>query len=304
MDNAQNNNGTNANNSNAPEVTHANHGQTGLAGLLFGNEGDQGKDKGPEESAETQPGITEGGYLSDPDDGAEVEGAIEPGEGADEVTEEATDTWEYDGREYTNDQIAEAIKGHETYQRFNESIQPLVEGIRQYSQTAQDLKIAATTECEKAIAELQNKLNSGQLDSREYQATHMQLMQAKDRMRIIDGAVQQEKQQREAALNQARQQKARQVVTNLMSSGWSREEIATADALAQTAFTPETYADALSPELMAVLRDAAKHRQSQKVVEERLRAAGKKAVQVKAAKAPTKVVKAEKKGLASLIWGN
>lgn len=308
MENVANNNGTNSNNSTAPEATSGNTnggvGQGGdLASLLFGAATEEENHEGTEGSGEPQLEGSEDGEQHEPDDSTTTEGGAGDGETEGEEVTEAPEVWEYDGKEYTVDQVGEAIKDREIFQRFNESITPLVEGVRQYGETAKNLQIAAQTETEKAIKELTTRLNSGKLDSREYQQTHQLLVQAKARMDVLESAVQQEKKQREQTLNAARMQNARQVATNLVRAGWTKEQLVEAEQIARGVFTPELYADAFSSALMELIRDAAAHRKTQSAAEAKLREMGKKAVQVKQKTPGKKLEKKQDKSLGSLVWG-
>lgn len=302
----ENNNGTNGNLSTVNkggEHAPANR-ETGLAGLLFGDTGQEREEQSPEAGGAFDAGGAEKPADDSADDGTHPEGDTGAAEG--EVDPEITatpDVWEFDGQEYKSEQIAEALKDHDLYQRFNQSIAPLVEQVKRHQEFATDMKVAATTECEKVIAELQRSLDSNTLDAREYQQAHRALVQAKERQKMLDNAVAREKEQRQQLLTTARQQNARTVATNLLRSGWSPEQIQAVEAVAQTAFTSsEVYADSLSPALMNLVRDAMAHRKMQAAAESRLRDQGKKAVKVKAAAPVKPVEKKQPKDLGSLMF--
>lgn len=268
-----------------------------------------------------EPEETAGGGEEGGDEGTEGGGGTPPDEPEDENTDAGDegggdtvedgagsgDVWEVDGQEYTAEQVGQAIKDHEMFQRFNESINPVLETLRTYGDTQQRFQSIAMTETEKAINELTGNMATGKLDAREYQKAHMQLVQAQQRMEMLTTAAEQEKTQRTQALNTARQHNARQVVTSLLSTGWTREDLNAVDAVAQTAFRPDTFADAINPELMSILRDAAKYRKAQDDAAAKLSREGRKAVQVKT----KKPVPAKKQGnkvgtdewISETFWG-
>lgn len=206
------------------------------------------------------------------DDGGEAEGDNEPGE--------EVEVWEFNGAQFTADQVSDALKHRETFERFNQSIAPLVDNIKAFGETAERMKVMAVTECERQIAELKKALGSGQLDSRQYQQAHQQLTAAESRKQVLEQAAEQEANQRKQALINARTHNARQVATNLVKSGWTKEQMNQAQALAQQCMTHDQFADSLSPGFMEILRDAAELRAQKAKVAEALQDKARKAVKV------------------------
>ncbi|WP_310606714.1 hypothetical protein [Buttiauxella brennerae] len=295
-------------------TTHAaDDGQTGLAALLFrggkpastpenevaGNEGAGAGEGKPEGGAGA-------GVITDPNNagsGEGDEGSAGTGEGEGEGDENAgLAAFEIDGKEYTEAQVTSAVKDFEIFHRFTESARPLMADIKSYGDVAESLKVAATTETDKTIAELSAMLNSGKLDSQQHQQAYIHLSHAQERKRILDAAVEQEQTLRKKAIDQTRTQNARAVGVTLLRKGWTKEQMVEVEGLAQTVFTPEAYADALSPELMELLRDAAAYRKTLSANEARLRELGKKAVRVKDTRPSKPAPKQEDKGLGSLLF--
>jgi len=206
------------------------------------------------------------------DDGGAAEGDNEPGE--------AVEVWEFNGAQFTADQVSDALKHRETFERFNQSINPLVENIKAFGETAERLKVMGVTECERQIAELKKALGSGQLDSRQYQQAHQQLTAAESRKQVLEQAAEQEANQRKQALINARTHNARQVATNLVKAGWTKEQMNQAQALAQQCMTPDQFADSLSPGFMEILRDAAELRAQKARAAAALQDKARKAVKV------------------------
>lgn len=260
----------------------------GITRTLFGLEPEAPAPTGTESE---DPG-TEAGTGTPPEDAADA-GGDTGHEGGGEQAEDGAgggEVWEIDGTEYTAEQVGQAVKDHDMFRRYNESITPLLENIRGYGEQVQRHQTLALTETEKVIQELQARIGSGKLDAREYQAAHMQLVQAQQRMDLLSNAAEQEKVQREKALGAAREHNVRQVVTSLLSAGWSQQDLTLANQLAKTAFKAEVFVDSINPPLMEILRDAAKYRAAQEDAAAKLARQGKKAVQVNATK-PTPVKK-------------
>ncbi|MBF4178900.1 hypothetical protein [Lelliottia nimipressuralis] len=248
---------------------------------------DQSEEIGGEPSLELT-GAEESG-SDESDSGDPIEGGTEPGEGA--------EVWELDGVEYTADQVGDALKHRATFERFNQSITPLIDNIKAFGQTAERLQLMGVTETEKQIDELQKQLASGRLNSREYQDAHQQLQRAELRKATLEQAAKQELDQRNQALKTARMHQARQVATNLVKAGWTKEQMNSAQQLAQGFMTPEQFADSLSTGMMEILRDAAELRASKNAAAEKLRGKAQKVLKVngqpaQAAPAKKKTVKA------------
>ncbi|ASG63948.1 hypothetical protein CEW81_18340 [Kluyvera genomosp. 3] len=88
-----------------------------------------------ENGAGAQPDSGEAAAELTPVDG--VEDAGDAGEG-EEVTPQV---WEFNGAQFTDEQVSAALKHQETYERFNTTITPLIENIKQFGQTAERLQI-------------------------------------------------------------------------------------------------------------------------------------------------------------------
>lgn len=216
---------------------------------------------GPAEETEIHES-PEDGTGTPPDEPAPADEPTSDDEHTDEGDSEQgeqLEVWEFNGNEYNADQVSDALKHKETFERFNTSISPLIDNIKNFGQVAERLQVMAATETEKQITELKQRLGSG-LDSREYQQTHQMLQAAEMRMNMLTEAAGQEMRQRQQALQTARAHNARQVATNLVKAGWTKDQMNEAQAIAQGVMKPEQFADLVSPEFMAVLRDAAELR--------------------------------------------
>lgn len=248
----------------------ANGGGFDIGAAFFGAAEEKPQPKGDEDGGETPLGDATPEDELPPDDGDEITGDPEPGE--------SVEVWEFNGAEYTADQVSDALKHRETFERFNTSITPLVENIKQFGETAERLQIMAVTECEKQIEEIKKQLPK--LQGRDYQLAHQALQQAETRKEVLNAAANQEAQQRKQALNNARTHNARQVATNLVKSGWTKEHMNQAQALAQSVMSPEQFADSLSPGFMEILRDAAELRAQKQRAADKLQDKARKAVRV------------------------
>ncbi len=200
---------------------------------------------------EPEPGDNEP-ENAEPDGGNETPGSAGDGE-----------TWEFEGVDYTEEQLGEALQHSKLYQNYNQSMQPLIENIRNFTEVANRSMDMAVTETEKQIAELNAFLKSGKADARQHQSAHQQLMQAEARMIQLKDAAATTEKQRKDALNLARTQNARHVSTELARAGWQKEDFVSAEGLARTIMNAEQFADVVSPGLMQMLRDAASFRASQ-----------------------------------------
>ena len=244
---------------------------------------------------------------------AEEPGINESGNGGEDAGDpeqsKAVEVWQFNDQEYTSEQVSDALKHRETFERFNQSINPLIENIKAFGQTAERMKIMGVTETEHQIAELQKALASGQLNAREYQEAHQALTRAEMRKTTLEQAANQEAEQRKQALNQARTHNARQVATNLIKSGWTKEQMNQAQALAQQFMTPDQFADSLTPGLMEVLRDAAELRGQKQKAADALKDKARKAIKVggkptQATPAKPKTSKAgDAEWMAKNFWG-
>jgi hypothetical protein len=279
------------------------NGQSITAGFdvtraFFGGEGAQPDHESAESGAESSPEITEGA-AADPAAGSGAENAGDP---ESETSGDSGEIWQFDGTDYTAEQVSDALKQRGMYERFNQTITPLIQNVNSYEEVARRLSVMAQTEAEKEIAELQRALSSGKLESREYQQAHVQLTRAQQRLEILNNAAEQESAQRQKTLTEARTHNARQIGVGLIKSGWTMNQINTAQALAQEFMTPEQFADSLSTGLMEVLKDAAELRQMKEKSAAELRSKATKAVKVNngGKPAPARAVKGS--GMGSSDW--
>ncbi len=173
-----------------------------------------------ENGAGAQPDGSEATAVDASDDGAE--NGEDTGAEQGEVTPQV---WEFNGNQFTDEQVSAALKHQETYERFNTTITPLIDNIKQFGETAERMQSMATTETSRQIAELKARLQSGQLNAAEYQSTHQQLQSAELRMSYLTQAAEQEAAQRKRALNATRTHNARLVATNLVKAGCSGDGI-------------------------------------------------------------------------------
>lgn len=229
----------------------------------------------PEEGAEPPSGGAADTLLGESSFSTEIEGDPQPAVSEEELTEE--EYYEFGNQKYTPAELEEVLRERETYQRYNQSVKPLADSVTEYSTQFERSRVLATTECEKTIAELKRAINSGQLDSRQYQAAHQQLMGAEARMIQLDQAAREESELRAKALTQVRQQNARQSVATLTKQGWTRDDILSVGGIAQQVIG-DKLGDVMSPELMQVFRDAAELRRAKEGAAKRLQAKTKTAL--------------------------
>lgn len=279
-----------------------NNGKSNAAGFdvtraFFGSETAQPDHESAESGDGAPPESAEGTADNQPDDSAE-----NAGDSGDSESADGGDVWQFDGTDYSAEQIADALKQRGMYERFNQTITPLIQSVQTYEETARRLGVMAQTEAEKEIAELQRALASGKLDSRDYQQAHIQLTRAQQRLEILQSAAEQESRQRQQTLSEARTHNARQVGVSLIKSGWTMAQINDVQQLAQEFMTAEQFADSLSAGLMDVLRDALELRRMKTKAADELRGKAKKAVKVNntARTAPTKAPK--QNGMGSPDW--
>lgn len=232
------------------------------------------------------------------DDGEQDAGNLEP----DEV-------WQIDGAEYTQEQVSEALKHRQTFERFNQSITPLIDNIKAFGEVAQRIKVIGITETENQITELNRALASGRLNAQEYQEAHQMLTKALGRKETLEAAAKQEEARRQEALKQAHTHNARLVATELVKKGWSKENIAQVQQLAQQNMRPEQFQEALSVGFMEILRDAFELRAQKEAAAAKLRGKAQKVLKVggKPAQAAPAKVKKSKAGdsdwIAKNFWG-
>lgn len=181
--------------------------------------------------------------IAVPDDGGQDAGATQS-------------AWSFNGTEYTEEQISEALKHAEMFNRFNQTISPLVTNIKGFGDQAAKFQAMAVTECDNQITELKRALTSGQLNAQEYQLAHQQLMQAETRKGMLEQAGKQVEEQRRQALNNARRHNAGQVAAALAKNGWTPDKMKAAQSVAMGVMSMDAFADVVSPALMEVLHDA------------------------------------------------
>ncbi len=296
---------TNATTTTAGQPEGGQHGKSNAAGFdvaraFFGGEAEKPDHESPEGGDGTPPESGTGAADDQPLNRAEDAGNSGGGEGQSEG--ESGDVWQFDGNEYTAEQISDALKQRGMYERFNQTITPLIDSVKTYEETARRLGVMAQTEAEKEISELQRALASGKLESRDYQQAHLQLTRAQQRLDILRTAAEQEQQQRRQTLNEARTHNARQVGVGLIKSGWTMNQINDVQQLAQEFMTPDQFADSLSSGLMEVLKDALELRRMKEKAAQELKGKAKKAVKVEGSTrtAPTKAPKSD--GVGSPEW--
>lgn len=214
--------------------------------------------------------ISEDGDVTTSDDGDQDAG-----------TNEQSDVYRFGDADYTQEQITEALKHAGTFSRFNQSIAPLVDNIKQFHDHASRFQAMAVTETERQIDELQKALASGQLSAQDYQLAHQALQSAQTRKGMLEAAGEQVNQKRIQALNNARRHNAAQVATNLVKAGWSHEQMTQAQSVAKGAMTMDQFADIVSPAFMEILRDAFELRSQKAAAAAKLQQQGQRVVKVK-----------------------
>ncbi|MBF4180586.1 hypothetical protein [Lelliottia nimipressuralis] len=253
-----------------------------------------------EESGAASPDVTAASLLNLSDAGAEIEGDSQPGENESEV-----DVWQFGGNEYTADQVEESLKERETYQRFNQSVQPLIDSINDYGQKAEQAALLATTECDKQIDELSKALASGRLTSQQYQQAHLQLREVKTRKKALESEAAEEQQLRSRALAQAQKQNAAQTVVALTKQGWNPADILAVGRIAEKTLGTRL-ADVMSPELMQVFKDAAETRAARENAHKRLKVKTDNALKTTKSQ-PQKAQPQQQKGALTFgqkVWGD
>lgn len=269
-----------------------------VSAAFFGAQPEVESHESDENSDETPP--TESEITTDvvTDDG-------EPDAGNSEQSE----VWQIDGAEYTQDQVSEALKHRQTFERFNQSITPLIDNIKAFGEVAERIKVIGITETENQINELNRALASGRLNAQEYQEAHQMLTKALGRKETLEAAAKQEAARRQEALKQAHTHNARLVATELVKKGWSKENIAQVQQLAQQNMRPEQFQEALSVGFMEILRDAFELRAQKEATASKLRGKAQKVLKVggkPAQAAPVKVKKSkagDSEWMAKNFWG-
>ncbi|EHA2490226.1 hypothetical protein JKI59_001030 [Salmonella enterica] len=275
-----------------------------FAQALFGAAKEPAQEKGnksPEKGAGAQPESAEIDLLAGTDNGTTLAG----GAGAGEGEPETVDVWQFNGVDYTADQVEEALRERESYQRHNQSVQPLAEAIQRAEDDTARFKEMALTETEKRIAQLQKAIKSGQLDPRQKAAAYDQIEEALERQKVLNKAAEENAQARAAAMAKVREQRARQTVNAMAKQGWSREDILSIGANIQKV-VGEGVGDVISPALMQVFKDAAELHRLRNEHGKRLAAKNvnalkmtRQAPQTKETKAPAK----KEKTFGSMIFG-
>lgn len=106
------------------------NGRSTLTQAIFRLAGREEANQKSEESTATPPGDAANLLLGEPGDSSVIEGRTGEGEG-DEVVEE--EFYAFGEKKFTPAQLEEVLKDHETYQRYNQSVKPLIESISKYT---------------------------------------------------------------------------------------------------------------------------------------------------------------------------
>ncbi|ECJ2541032.1 hypothetical protein FNI64_11565 [Salmonella enterica subsp. salamae] len=276
------------------------NGRTSFAEAIWGDEVKTNSNKEPEASTEPSPDDAETGLLDITDAGTETTGGAGESEEQPEL-----DVWQFGDQEYTAAQVEESLREREMYQKYNQSVQPLIQAIEQTNRDTSRFKEMALTETEKTIEYLQKRIKSGQLDDRQRASAYDQLETAKDRKKILEQAAEQAEKSRNDALARVRDQNARQSVVALVKRGWSNEQIKGVAAVAQQVLGNKL-ADVLSPELMQIFRDAAELRATRESAAQRFKKKANDALKT-TKQAPQKAVATpakRSKTFGSMIFGD
>lgn len=282
------------------ETSVGGNGRTSFAEAIWGDEVKENSNKEPATSAEPSPDDAETGLLNITDAGTETTGGAGESEEQPEL-----DVWQFGDQEYTAAQVEESLRERELYQKYNQSVQPLIQAIEQTNRDTSRFKEMALTETEKTIEYLQKRIKSGQLDDRQRAAAYDQLETAKDRKKVLEQAAEQAEKSRNDALARVRDQNARQSVAALVKRGWSNEQIKGIAAVAQQVLGNKL-ADVLSPELMQVFRDAAELRATRENAAQRFKKKASDALKT-TKQAPQKAVTTpvkRSKTFGSMIFGD
>lgn len=281
-------------------------GRSALAAAVLratGREPEQKTDEGAEKSAGTPPDNAALDLLAGTDDSTALAGSAEPGEGEPETV----DVWNFNGVDYTVEQVEESLREREVYQRYNQSVQPMADAIKQAEEATARYKDMALTETEKRIEQLQAAIKSGQLDPRQKAAAYDQLDEANQRHKYLTDAAEMSLKAQREAMDKVRRQRAAQTVTALTRQKWSAEEIKAIGANLEKV-VGDKIGDVISPELMQVFRDSAELHRLRNDNAKRL---GKKVNEtsnaLKATKKPlTKPVQkeVEAKSFGQKVWGD
>lgn len=272
-----------------------------VSAAFFGTPAKEQKPESDENSAE--PSLTESEDATDDITDDSEQDAGNPGEG------EGQEVWQLDGQEFTADQVSEALKHRQTFERFNQSIAPLIDNIKAFGEVATRIKVMGVTETENQIAELNRALESGKLNAQDYQEAHRMLTRALKRKETLEAAADQEEARRKQALQDAHTHNARLVATALVKKGWNKEQIAQVQQLAQQNMRPEQFQEALSVGFMEILRDAYELRAQREAAAAKLRGKAQKVLKVggkPAAATPAKIKKSkagDSDWIARHFWG-
>lgn len=272
-------------------------GRSAIAQAVFRATRGQKEDKEPAPGGEPSPDDTAAELLNISDSGTQNEGDIES-------SEDPVDVWQFNDVEYTAEQVEESLRERELYQRYNQSVQPMIAALEKSDADAVYLKELALTETERTIAELKRAIASGQLDSRQELSARKQMDEAKRRQHDLTQAAEQATAARTDAIKKVREQNTRQSVAALAKQGWGREEILSIGALAQQV-VGDKLADVMSPALMQIFRDAAELRAVKEGAAKRLKAKTSTALKT-TSQAPKKTAPkpAGKTSFGALVWGD
>lgn len=239
------------------------NGRSALAQAVLRATGREKEDPKPEASGGASSDDAAPELLNITDPGTQIEGDPEPGEGSVEV-------WQFNNVEYTAEQVEESLREREMYQRYNQSVQPMISAIEKSDEETAYFKEMALTETDRVIAELKKAIASGHLDSRQELSARKQLDDAKKRQRELTTVAEQATAARAEAIRKVREHNAKQAVAALTKQGWKREEILAVGSLAQRV-VGDKFGDVMSPELMQIFRDAAELRAAKESAAKRLK---------------------------------
>lgn len=209
----------------------------------------------PEASTGAQPENTEIDLLAGTNNSSTLEG----GTGGGEVELEEVDVWQFGGIDYTADQVEAALREHDTYQRYNQSVEPLATAIQQSEAAISRFKEMALTETEQIIANLEHQIQSGQLDPRQKSVAYDRLGEANKRLKYLSEEADKSARVQREAKEKIQKQRASQTVSELTRQKWTAQEIKAVGASLEK-IVGDKIGDVISPELMQVFRDAAELR--------------------------------------------
>lgn len=259
---------------------------------------------GKEGATETTANEGDEGGTGAPVSGAETAAELAPDLSGEDAGNTEPEQWTFNGATYDETQVSDALKHRETYERFNQSITPLIENIKAFGQVAERQQVMAKTETENQITELRQRLQTPGLSAADYQQTHQALQSAEWRMNVLDQAAANETQKRNEALVNARRHNATQVAATLARSGWNGEQMTQAQSILQGVMKPDQFADVVSVGFMEILRDAYAFRAGREKTAAALKDKARKAVKVSATNGGTPPPQTKTVAAGSPEWMN